>query len=74
MTTIAATPPSSLTDGYLDWCLRYQQQEGVHTMGYCANGCGNGARGGRVCVDCLNKEIERRKAVSSGKVLSQDGG
>lgn len=37
--------------------LHYQTYMGVTTMGPCANGCGNAARGSGVCSECLTLEL-----------------
>lgn len=41
------------------WWLKKQYPVGVTTFGPCANGCGMSARGGRVCAECLTKELEK---------------
>lgn len=39
--------------------LRYQLAPGAHTYSRCSReSCDNGARGGRVCADCLELEID----------------
>lgn len=51
------------SDADLAALLHYQTRpvSSVVTMGFCANGCGKGARGGGVCEKCIEREIERRE-------------
>ena len=37
--------------------LSYQFPNGVTTFSACLNGCGEGARGGKECPDCLTKQL-----------------
>jgi len=37
--------------------LNYQFPNGVTTFSACRNGCGEGARGGQECPDCLTKQL-----------------
>ena len=37
--------------------LSYQFPNGVTTFSACINGCGEGARGGQECPDCLTKKL-----------------
>ena len=37
--------------------IYYQLPIGVTTWGMCDNNCGNSARGCRVCISCLEKEL-----------------
>ena len=39
--------------------LRNQYPSGVTTMGPCSSGCGNSARGGYTCKDCLTIGIKQ---------------
>lgn len=46
----------------LQWLLRREESQGVHT--YSTAICGHGrSRGGGWCADCLRAEIERRESV-----------
>lgn len=45
------------------WAEKYIYQtptDGVHTYSPCANDCGNRARGGLVCADCLATAMPTR--------------
>jgi len=44
--------------------LSYQFPSGISTFSACFNKCGEGARGGRECPDCVTKEL--------GKLVGDD--
>ena len=52
----------------LQYELRYQQADGIHTWG--PGRCGHNARGSGFCAGCLQAEIDRRKALAGS---GQDG-
>lgn len=39
--------------------LRHQLASGVHTWSECSRKCGNSARGGRICLECLSEKLEK---------------
>jgi hypothetical protein len=45
--------------------LRYQQADGIHTMG--PGRCGHSARGSGFCAKCLQAEIDRRATARDGR-------
>lgn len=44
--------------------MQYQFPGGISTFSACENHCGEGARGGRMCPDCITKEL--------GKLVGDD--
>jgi len=52
--------------------LWYQNFRGVTTMSGCFNKCGNGARGGRECADCVEKELAELVGADLAKLYHYD--
>lgn len=66
MTIATATTPD------LIYALQRQYPSGVTTMGDCANGCGNSARGSGWCSACIGAELVRRGAREGDVTLAKE--
>lgn len=55
-------PEQFRTQEYINYHIRYEEQEGAHTYHYCE--CGRGACRNHMCVDCWKEcliEIQENK-------------